>query len=165
MELLNKNPGIKLTATRRNSKLKNVSSLLDVNMKVKEFNQDLVLNIRFDGLQVVDLIKYFLEKSFNERFGFVGPDNENSIKELSVNGKDKVPVLSIDNKSALTGREIEIMEKLSLGRINKEIADDLGLCVNTVRAHLQNIYNKLRVGNRAEAIVKYLNIHEKNKKD
>lgn len=164
MEPQQKSRGLKLTVKPRKPKVKNVTSLMDVNMKFKEVNHDIVLNIRFDGIQMIDVFKYFLEKSFNERFGFVGPDNENSIKELSVNEKDKVPVLSIDNKSALTGREIEIMEKLSLGRINKEIADDLGLCVNTVRAHLQNIYNKLGVENRTEASIKYLDNLEKSKK-
>ena len=164
MEPQQKSHGLKLTVKPEYSKIKNVRSLLDVNMKAKELNRDLVLNIRFDGLQVGDLIKYFLEKSVNERFGFDGNDNENSIKELSVKRKDNVLVLCINKKSTLTGREIEIMEKLSLGRINKEIADDLGLRVNTVRAHLQNIYNKLGVGNRAEAIIKYLNIPEKIKK-
>jgi len=36
---------------------------------------------------------------------------------------------------------------------NKEIADALCLSVRTVQAHLQNIFNKLGVGSRSEAIV------------
>lgn len=134
-------------------------------MRVKEVNNKMELNIRFDQIQLVDLFRYLLEKSFNQHLGFEGHDNENPDNELSVYEKNKVPVFRIVKKSALTKKEILIMEILSSGRINKEIADDLGLRVNTVRAHLQNIYNKLEVENRTEAIIKYLNIHEKNKKD
>ncbi|MBA4322838.1 MAG: hypothetical protein C0408_08485, partial [Odoribacter sp.] len=63
-----------------------------------------------------------------------------------------------------TSREVEIMERLSKGWLNKEIADDLGLKDNTVRNHLQNIYHKLKVGNRTEAIIEYLKIRDKFKK-
>ena len=164
MELHYKNPGIKLTPKPRNTKLKNVTSLLDVNMKVKELKHDIVLNIRFDGLQVVDFFKYFIKKSFTENFGLVDHDYENSIKELPVNRKSKVPVFRIDNKSALTSREIEIMEKLSEGLLYKEIADSLGLRLNTVKNHLKNIYPKLGAENRSEAIIKYLKISDKIKK-
>lgn len=56
------------------------------------------------------------------------------------------------------------MERLSKGWLNKEIADDLGLKFNTVRNHLQNIYHKLGVGNRSEAIIAYLKNRDKYKK-
>jgi DNA-binding NarL/FixJ family response regulator len=70
----------------------------------------------------------------------------------------------IDNKRALTSREHEIMEKLSEGLLYKEIADSLGLCLNTVKNHLKNIYPKLGAGNRSEAIIEYLIISDKIKK-
>ena len=116
MELHYKNPRIKLTPKPQNTKLKNVTSILDMNMKVKESKHDIVLNIR------------------------------------------------IDNKSALTSREHEIMEKLSEGLLYKEIADSLGLCLNTVKNHLKNIYPKLGAENRSEAIIEYLIISDKIKK-
>ena len=40
------------------------------------------------------------------------------------------------------------------GLLYKEAADRLGLSVDTIRAHLRNIYKKLRVRNRTEAILK-----------
>lgn len=56
----------------------------------------------------------------------------------------------------LTPRETEILEQLVKGSLYKEIASDLGIGVETVRTHLRNIYAKLHVRTRTEAVVKYL---------
>lgn len=55
----------------------------------------------------------------------------------------------------LTKRETEILELLSGGLANKEIADQLGLSTETVRVHLKHIYDKLHVRSRTEAAIKY----------
>ena len=56
----------------------------------------------------------------------------------------------------LTPREKQILEELVKGSLYKEIAWELGIGVETVRTHLQNIYAKLHVRTRTEAVVKYL---------
>ena len=56
----------------------------------------------------------------------------------------------------LTPRETEILEQLVKGSLYKEIASDLEIGVETVRTHLRNIYAKLHVRTRTEAVVKYL---------
>jgi DNA-binding NarL/FixJ family response regulator len=56
----------------------------------------------------------------------------------------------------LTTREQEIIDGLVKGDLYKEIADHLGISVPTVRFHLGNIYKKLHVRTRTEAVVKYL---------
>jgi len=58
---------------------------------------------------------------------------------------------------ALSKREQEILELLSKGYRYKEIADSLSISFDTVRSHLRNIYDKLHVSSRTEAVVKYLN--------
>ena len=58
--------------------------------------------------------------------------------------------------SALSDREREVLEQLSQGRLYKEIADTLKISMDTVRKHLQSIYQKLHVHSRTEAVVKYL---------
>ncbi len=62
--------------------------------------------------------------------------------------KDKAPRLQV-----LTDRETEVLRLAARGRGNKEIARDLGLSVRTVQAHLGNIFNKLKVGSRTEAVI------------
>ena len=57
----------------------------------------------------------------------------------------------------LSKRETEILEHLTKGLANKEIADRLGLSIETIRAHLKRIYEKLHVHSRTEAAMKYRN--------
>ena len=52
----------------------------------------------------------------------------------------------------LSQREVEVLEKLSRGLTNAEIAAELTVSENTVRFHLKNIYEKLGVTNRTEAV-------------
>jgi DNA-binding NarL/FixJ family response regulator len=56
----------------------------------------------------------------------------------------------------LSRREQEILSYLAKGHLYKEIAATLHLSVETVRTHLRNIYEKLHVRTRTEAVVKYL---------
>jgi len=56
----------------------------------------------------------------------------------------------------LTQRESEILDLLSEGLSNKEIADRVKVSYDTVRAHLRHIYEKLHVRGRTEAVRKYL---------
>ena len=51
---------------------------------------------------------------------------------------------------ALTAIEYNVASLASHGMSNAEIADFLGITVNSVRAHLRNIFNKLGIGNRKE---------------
>ncbi|HSH93117.1 MAG TPA: response regulator transcription factor, partial [Roseimicrobium sp.] len=56
----------------------------------------------------------------------------------------------------LTGRERQILELLSGGHVEKEIAARLGISVWTVHGHVKRIFEKLGVRTRTEAVVKYL---------
>jgi len=53
----------------------------------------------------------------------------------------------------LTEREMEVLKMVTKGLSNKDIADGLCLSVRTVQGHLANIFNKLRVSSRTEAVV------------
>lgn len=53
----------------------------------------------------------------------------------------------------LTEREREVLELLARGMSNAEIASVLGISQKTVRNHVSNIFNKLQVADRAQAIV------------
>ena len=57
----------------------------------------------------------------------------------------------------LTNREIEVLEQLSKGLSYNVIADNLFLSPGTVRKHIENIYTKLQVHNKLEAIQKAKN--------
>jgi DNA-binding NarL/FixJ family response regulator len=56
----------------------------------------------------------------------------------------------------LTGREQEVLTLLSQGYRDKNIADLLAISVYTVHEHVRNIFEKLNVHNRTEAVVRFL---------
>lgn len=60
-----------------------------------------------------------------------------------------------DESSALSIREKEVLELLSKGLLYKEIAERLGVTHETVKKHLKNIYQKLHVQNKIEALNKF----------
>lgn len=57
---------------------------------------------------------------------------------------------------ALTRRELEVLSSLATGRTNKQIAGDMVVSLNTVKFHLRNLFQKLAVNSRAQAIAMYL---------
>jgi DNA-binding NarL/FixJ family response regulator len=61
----------------------------------------------------------------------------------------------VAKKEVLSDRENEVLQLLADGLLYKEIADRLYIGHGTVRQHLHNIYEKLHVHNRTEAVNKY----------
>ncbi|HSU74448.1 MAG TPA: response regulator transcription factor, partial [Terrabacter sp.] len=51
----------------------------------------------------------------------------------------------------LTQRELEILKRVAMGRLNREIANELFISENTVRNHIRNILDKLQMHSRMEA--------------
>jgi DNA-binding NarL/FixJ family response regulator len=52
----------------------------------------------------------------------------------------------------LSARELEVMKLVARGMTNSEITNSLGISLNTVKRHLMEIFSKLGVGSRAEAL-------------
>ena len=53
----------------------------------------------------------------------------------------------------LTERELEVIKSLALGKSNKEIARELDIAEKTVRNHASNIYRKLHIFDRTQAVI------------
>jgi DNA-binding NarL/FixJ family response regulator len=77
-------------------------------------------------------------------------------KVLDPSKMDEEMELKIKERSSLTGREGEILALLLKGNSNKEIADLTYVSTETVKSHLQNIYRKLGVKSRLEAVTLFL---------
>ncbi len=75
-------------------------------------------------------------------------------------GKMVFPFLDVrdlqrDPMQQLSKKERVILEALSKGLTNRELSSELGISTNTVKFHLSNLYDKLDVKNRAQAIAYY----------
>ena len=76
-------------------------------------------------------------------------------------GRMVFPFMSIDAPQAsgldtLTRRERDLLSALADGQTNAQIAKTLDISLNTVKFHLKNLYEKLGVNNRAQAVARYL---------
>lgn len=63
-----------------------------------------------------------------------------------------------EDMESLSSRETEILDELVKGYTNKQIAEKLFISPETVRGHLKNIYQKLHVHSKTEAVVKALSL-------
>ncbi len=68
--------------------------------------------------------------------------------------KGYIPKNTEEEKIKLSERETEILENISKGLANKQIADVLNISPFTVKRHIENIYQKLHIHNRIELIEK-----------
>lgn len=59
----------------------------------------------------------------------------------------------LETGEKITGRELEILRLAATGLSNKDIAQKLGLSLRTVKGYLAEIFSKLNVGSRTEAVI------------
>ena len=75
-----------------------------------------------------------------------------NIMEKIVNYKRKEVYADKVEENNLTEKELFVLKAIARGNKNKEIAFDMGIAERTVKAYLTNIYNKLGVNSRSEAV-------------
>ena len=86
----------------------------------------------------------FLEKPFNES------DLREIVARMLEHASQRVSKFQAQRiheamLARLTAREQQVLERIVAGRLNKQIADDLGISIKTVEAHRANIMEKLEV--------------------
>jgi DNA-binding NarL/FixJ family response regulator len=79
------------------------------------------------------------------------PRPDSQLKKLTARlSKRRLPS---DINAPLTPREFQVLKIISLGLSNQEIANSLGISIETVKEHVQNILRKLQVKDRTQAAV------------
>ena len=68
-----------------------------------------------------------------------------ALSQQAANGPDQ---------GALSDRELEVLQSMARGSANKQIASDLSITESTVKTHVANIFQKLDVSHRTEAVTK-----------
>jgi DNA-binding NarL/FixJ family response regulator len=81
-----------------------------------------------------------------------------AIREVHAGRKYVPPAVAADlvqylTEDSLTAREIEILQRIAAGNRNKDVADDLSISEDTVKAHVKHIMEKLGASDRTDAVV------------
>jgi len=63
---------------------------------------------------------------------------------------------AVEKQTHLSPREEMVLDRLAKGLTYKQIADQLGISIDTIRTYLRRIYEKLHVQSRTEAVAKYV---------
>ena len=94
----------------------------------------------------------FIEKPFKED-ELLGAGREDARPARAVDFSQHQEAASRDALlSRLTTREAQVLERIVAGRLNKQIADDLGISIKTVEAHRANIMEKLNANTVADLL-------------
>ena len=93
----------------------------------------------------------FVEKPFDNR-DLVRRIQEYVEQETSKRQRSRLQHSASGRLASLTVREREVMDRIVLGRLNKHIADELGICVKTVEFHRSKIMHKIGVHSVAELV-------------
>jgi len=79
----------------------------------------------------------------------------NAIRQIAAGGTYFSPEIEMKlasiHRVSLTKRELEVLERIVMGRSNKEIGQDLEIAEPTVRLHLTHVFRKLQVADRTQA--------------
>ena len=108
---------------------------LEIPLEKLRYVTNRVAKVKLNGV-VVRISKSDMALSFGEKHDFHYMDSGKII--------DK-------DQSGLTGREQEIIAKIAEGISNRQIAEELLISENTVRAHLHNVFMKINVKDRLQA--------------
>lgn len=84
--------------------------------------------------------------------------NRNFLNEVLINYAINY-YYGLDNDFSLTKREQEVLKYISDGLNNTQIAKKLNVSIHTTKVHIHNIFNKLSVQCRTEAVTKGLKYH------
>jgi len=72
-------------------------------------------------------------------------------RQIEVARRDPRPRPGIERPGGLSRREVQVLRLLAEGRSSHEIATDLFISIRTAEHHIQHIYTKIGVSNRASA--------------
>lgn len=103
-------------------------------------------------------------KTHTSVLGMIMPHLDAALRRVECRPKNKESVVKIPTMmSIISERESAVLNLVVQGKTNIEIAETLFISVNTVKNHLKNIYKKMAVSSRTEAVAKYLKFAESEK--
>lgn len=144
--LQRKNPNFVITAVSEGTHLKSILED-EVPPKVAFLNCSLIDR---EGMDLCNSVKE-LEGEYSHIVLLTDDSVEQLLKSLIPEEKGTAGILGGE---ALTKKQQEVLQLLSNGCSNKEIAETLGISVGTVKSHMTHILGKIGAANRTQAIAK-----------
>ncbi|MEG0343216.1 MAG: LuxR C-terminal-related transcriptional regulator [Acinetobacter sp.] len=119
-----------------------------------QFSQTLAASQQGSATQLLNDIQYLFSLTAQSKQTLAQASTGSTLHSAqeTKSTDSNTPLESHDDIEVLSKREVQILEKVSEGLTDSEIADLIFLSVNTVKWHLRNIYNKLMVRSRLEAV-------------
>lgn len=133
---------------------------LSLGLQVRKVNNKMILSVEAETSQIADFLRPMIEECLKDHFRFVCLEEKSAPSESESKKIQKISAYSIDRKSALTEREIEILAKIALGWSNQQIADFFGVTLATIKCHVTSVILKLGVKGRNKAGIEYRRLFE-----
>ena len=154
--------------------LSSQNQLKDAQLKRKSLQQLLFAAVSFILLGILIFIYQYMQQK--KKFREVLFQNEihkkvtaishlkSRISEILEQKGDPIEIRPLEDindliENQLTEKEYEVLIDVAKGKTNSQIASDQFISNNTVKFHLKNLYSKLEVANRKEAVSKIISLH------
>ena len=154
-------PAINLSGVPEKTKMRIIKSPVYGKKNSRRINNDSLFTLLLNGRKFEDLLRNSIRNIIIEEFKLVVNESENQVNEFSLNAKENLPVVMLNNYRPLTAKEIEVMDLLLLSFTNRKIGARLKMRLNTVKNHMKNIISKLGVSDRKEACSVYRRLYNK----
>ena len=155
--------------------------ILDLNFETDKFDGETIarkVRQQYPEMRIIVLTqlvtKYYYDKLFNQCEVNAFLDKQLSVEEtynaleVVMNGgryidKNIARMIEIGQFMHITKREQEVLELLTKGNTQKEIAANLFISPKTVEVHIRNLFERFNVKNSTELVVKYLRYKNGNR--
>lgn len=140
----------------------NYSAEDKIMMELTETKSVLVYGFR-DKRSDSDILYVFFnsrpyEETHTSVLSLIMPHIDSALRRIDCLPINNTSILKLPTMlSVISEREISVLKLVVEGKTNYEIAESLFISINTVKNHLKNIFKKMNVSSRAEAVAKYLN--------
>jgi len=154
-------PAIDRSADRGKTNMRLINTQVIRKKSSRRINNDALFTLRVNDRKLEELIRNSIRNIIIEEFSYGANENNKHPNEFSLNAKESLPVLMLNNYRKLTAREIEVMDLVLLDFINRKIAARLNMKLSTVKNHIKSINNKLGVKDRKTACIVYRKLYNK----
>ena len=139
-----------------------------INLKSEDIKSSPISEIISEHKSITDEINNMIKedhKTFSSRIHYITGNNKNILMDIKfyvikdkyndligimLIGKEVKELKQFRSKYKITKRQEEIIRMIINGKLNKEIAQSIGVAESTLKGHISNIYNKLGVTNKIE---------------